>query len=193
MNFSCEHCDQEFEAGEEWAGQSMECPTCGEVFVASAASAPVVKVASLPPPTPPPTPASSRIPAPVVAGPVSVRPSGPTVHRPPMRPPGSNSYVPVAEEQGGGFSTFLLVAFLLILGSFLYASYYYNEPPRQLIARIVKYAQTYGNASADQKQPAAEPQVASEPKAAQKSAAPVVPNFDQPTDKPEPSHFGEPK
>jgi hypothetical protein len=33
MKFSCSHCGQTLEAGEEWLGHATDCPACGENFV----------------------------------------------------------------------------------------------------------------------------------------------------------------
>ena len=39
VNFNCPHCDQELEVDSGGAGQSIECPSCGESIVIPVATA----------------------------------------------------------------------------------------------------------------------------------------------------------
>src|SRR5437016_814480 len=106
MKFRCPHCGQELEASEEWAGQTFDCPTCGESIVA-----PTLPV-ELPVQSPPaPVVRRSAVPA--------------STNRPPSsrrKIPSSFSTRPAGSPKGSGGGSFIKILFwlviLLIVGGF---------------------------------------------------------------------------
>ena len=126
MTFLCPNCSQSLDADEEWIGQTIDCPSCGNGIV-----------------IPPPEAAAAPEPqAPAVArGPSPARPAPPRP-RPPNRtqPATAGAYVP--PKAGGGFGIGKFLLFLVLVGAagFGYAMFSLKESPAQVWKRFVQSA-----------------------------------------------------
>ena len=119
MNFSCPHCGQPLDADEEWIGQSIDCPGCGQAFVV-----PAPESAASPEPA---APEAAPTPAPRAAQPQ--RP------RQPLRP--TTSYTPPMKRKSSGFGKVVLALLVGAAGSFGYAMYEFHESPQQVWQRLI--------------------------------------------------------
>ena len=124
MNFSCPHCGQPLDADEEWAGQSIDCPGCGQSFVVPASES-----AAAPEPAAPEVLPSASAPRPAQPR----RPGSPT--RPQVRP--ATSYTPPKTPKRSGIGKIVLALFVGAAGSFAYAMYDFHESPKQVWQRLV--------------------------------------------------------
>jgi hypothetical protein len=119
MKFDCPHCNQKIEVDVDWAGHSIECPSCGHALIIPEACVADVAMESKQVPEARPSQAPRRTEV--------VRPSL-------LRPSGSK---PVTKRPRGGFGKFVLFILLLAAGGFGFAMYHFHEGPSQTWERLV--------------------------------------------------------
>ena len=117
MQIQCPKCEQVIELGEEWSGQTLNCPACGQSMVAPVFTQPSAK---------------GEMPVPVLKPVVkrSAAPKAPIPQRPVVPPP-SGSFT-LRKKSGPPFFKFFLLLLVLGGGFFAYTCYHENESPQQL-------------------------------------------------------------
>lgn len=109
MKFYCPHCRQSLEVEDQWAGETLKCPTCDKTVVVPTLPLTGQKAAA--------------------TRPVSRTPLPSTTRREPMP----------TKRGRGGCGTLLLTFLVLGVGAFGYATWRFNESPQQIGNRLVKY------------------------------------------------------